>query len=349
MFEKYFFVQVPNKMFAYDTNFFATNDELIVFYNLGTVVQARNPKQVLITIDMLNSLFPLDLTNYPRGKKRIMKALKGLQEKGYIKTKYDLTSIKNSSVIEVFLPDSKDDIYTSKVKSGAWTYYGYTEVTDDMYEKIETVGQFKILIYVKFRAGIADYRISYREWELVLDVSHQTAVKLITECHKKDIIKRLRGDYYTTDAGEVRQEPNRYDVKVVEEKKINLEKEINTTVKSMGSEDKTKETRKSNWFKTGQASKLNADDMYIYLTTSCYVLKKHAEKRINGLNSNENGNKLVEALMKKAKKRIRNEKQKEKPMSDLNILELEFAARPSNYKYKKQHNPNDISHILGDD
>ena len=302
--EKY--VQIPNKMFAFATEYYATSDELFVFYHIGRIVQARNPYLVLTSIDMLHTITILDYGNPSRGKSRVKKALHGLQDKGYIKLTFE-GSLKNSSLVEITLPSSDDKIYKESVKSGSWTYYGYTEVRDSLLEKAENIEQIKVLIYVEWRQGIKDidYAVSYTEWEQVLGVSHTTAVKILKECTQKGMIVKKRGQYYLDSNGETRQETNQYMINTAPEKEPDFEKEFNFTVKSLNSRVNTSEERDSNWFKTGNESKLDANDMYIYLTTKCSLFKEHAEKRINGLNnSGDGGQNLVTSLMKKANERL---------------------------------------------
>ncbi|QGS68704.1 hypothetical protein CV093_10170 [Oceanobacillus sp. 143] len=86
-----------------------------------------------------------------------------------------------------------------------------------MYTKSNTIEQFKVLIYVKWRSFSnskkkQSYAISYREWESVLKVSHQTAVKIIEQCCEDGLIKKERGEYYTNCDGEIRQETNKYQI-----------------------------------------------------------------------------------------------------------------------------------------
>ncbi|MEK4245288.1 hypothetical protein MKZ20_08085 [Psychrobacillus sp. FSL K6-2684] len=348
------YVQIPNKMFAFDTEYYATNDELFIYYHLGKIVQARNPILILTSIDMLNELTILDQSNLSRGKSRIKNALLGLQAKGYISFECDVP-LKNTSLIKVYLPNKEDKVFKEKVKSGSWTYYGYTEVRESLLAKAEKIEHIKVLIYVKWREGIKgiEYAISYSEWEKVLGVSHSTAVKLLNECSQKGMIVKHRGDYYITANGETRQETNRYKVRPdVVSGKFDLQKEVNTIVNSVDLEIKSSEKRKSNWFKTGEESKLHVNDFYIYLTTECTILKTHAKKRIEGLKKSETGLQFYIHTMSKAQEKISLEtrdKLIEKVKDEQMMLDmLDDLERPT-VSWKQQTNKNDLSDILGDD
>lgn len=350
------FVAIPNKMFAFDSKYFVTCDELMVYFQLGRLVHARDPRYTIISVDMLNSIIEFDVNNQARGKKRVKTALLSLKDKGYIEISYDKYELKNSSPIEVFFPELNDDVFTENVKSGNWTYVGFTQVNDDMFNRTETIEEFIVLIYVKWRSFENDtdrkYAISYSEWEQVLNVSHQTAVKIIKMCCQKNLIKKYRGDYYINLDGKIRQETNKYEVK--EEPSINmfdLHKEINTVSNSMTNESKSVESREHNWFKNGDESKLNENDMYVFMSTKCSVLKKHAQKRIDGLRKTDGGSKLVEYLEKSASKKISDERlKKTKPKYSQNDLdEIESYLRYDPRPYINKKNENDLSDILGDD
>jgi len=346
------FVQMPNRMYAFETKYYATDDEFLVFYNLGKIVLARNTKLVKTNINLLNELMKLEFTNQSRACARIKDALLGLDRKGYIELSYQGT-LKNTSLLEVILPDSLDEVYTSSVKSGSWTYRGYTEVRDSLLVKAENVTHMKVIIFIRWRESI-EYAISYAEWEQVLDVSHQTAVKIIKYCHDNGIITKLRGDYYLTAAGEARQKTNRYltNDKVVEP--IDVNKTINTMVKSQNISEKSIESRKHNWFNTDKDSKLQVQDMYIFFTTRCNYLKEHAYKRINAIESvSEGGKALILDLTNKANVKIKDEKMSREKEKTLHLqrmeAEMESYNRPFIYQKRVDNNDEDLSFLLGDD
>jgi hypothetical protein len=342
------FVAMPNCMFAFDTEFYVTDEEFLLFYYLGTIVQVRNPQLVLTNIELLTSIMVSFDSNSSRRKSKIKKALLSLETKGYISITHTSSEIKNTTSLEICLIDLKHPIYTNSVQSGAWTYKGFTQITENMYSRVENGKQLKIISYVSWRSQIS-YRISYNEWERVLDVSHQTAVKLISECQKKGLILKKRGDYYTNAAGEIRQETNGYEINNKKSKDFNLAKEINTNVKSENKSMMSVEVRTHNWFKTGDDSKLNDNDFEVYLTSKCSVLKEHANKRIAGLQKSEGGAQLVKNKMEKAKKRKQQTTFDKKKLPDRQREMLEDMLDTREVKYISQKSKNDLSHILGDD
>lgn len=359
--EKDYFVAIPNRMFAFDTEYFTTKEELIVFYQLGLHVTARDPRISIVNIELLNAELELDRSHPTRGKKKIEQALLGLHDKGYIKMTFSGTKLKYTTHLTVKLPEMSDPVYTHEITSGSWKYKGFVEVTDDMFVRTKNIDQFKVLIYVKWRSFLYSkdklkYAISYMEWESVLDVSHATAVKIIDDCVKEGLIVKHVGQYYTTLGGEPRQETNRYDVKEEKEQNnLDIVKAVNVVLHSDELNGKTIEKRKHQWFIMD--SRINVDDMVVYLTTDCSVLKEHAEKRITGISKNENGKESMESLIRKAHQTIRKE-EVEKKLQDKRGLEKMAEMKElwerenraiSKQKYQKKKASYDISDFLGDD
>jgi hypothetical protein len=342
------FVAMPNCMFAFDTEFYVTDEEFLLFYYLGTIVQVRNPQLVLTNIELLTSIMVSFDSNSSRRKSKIKKALLSLESKGYISITHTSSEIKNTTSLEICLIDLKHPIYTNSVQSGAWTYKGFTQITENMCSSVENGKQLKIISYVSWRSKI-DYAISYNEWEQVLDVSHQTAINLISECQKKGLIIKHRGDYYITASGEIRQETNSYEINNKKSTEFNLAKEINTFAKSETKSMMSIETRPNNWFETGDESWLTENDFYIYLTSKCSVLKEHAAKRIAGIQKSVGGAQKIKNKMEKAKKRKQQATFDNKKLSDSqrDMLEDMFDTREATYISQKSKN--DLSHILGDD
>lgn len=345
-----FFVAMPNKMFAFDTEFFATDDEFLLFYHLGTLVQARNTSLIIANIELLTSELCSNDTNTSRAKAETKNALFGLQEKGYISINYRESNITYTTYLHITLADLQNNVYTEPVKSGSWEYRGFTGVTDKDFNKTSTAKELKIITYVLWRSQIK-YDISYYEWEKILGVSYSTAVKHIQDCHRNGLIVKQRGDYYTTSSGEIRQETNSYKIKknVDDDNEVDYNKAFNTLSKSMKRESMSKETRKNNWFKTGskKETRLDENDFYIYQTTKCDVLREQALNRINGLKNTKGGSKLVQYLTKKAKETISLEQRKK--CSDIHeLVQLEDMLEERPIVYKKQ-DTEDYSYMFDDE
>lgn len=345
-------------MFAFETDYFATNDELLVFYHVCTLVSARNPSLAILNIDLLNNIMNLDQKNQSRGKQRIKDAILGLTQKKYINIVNCESTLRYNTLLRISIPSTDDSIYTDSVKSGGSTYKGFTPVKEELFSSAETVLELKVAIYVEWRSKI-DYAISYKEWVNVLSVCHQTAVKIISECKDKGLITKLRGDYYYTSTGEIRQETNRYK-SVSKQPEYNQQKKINTVVKSMTTQSQSTETRPHNLFTD---RRLDMNDLYIYLTTDCVVLKQHAEKRLEGICKTPAGKKAMDTYTKKAKEKIKKEKQEkhvmnvQEALSNSNMPDIFFDdnedhdTRYRRIKQSQERNRkmNDYSYLLGND
>ncbi|MGY4793649.1 hypothetical protein ACVNNN_01485 [Lysinibacillus fusiformis] len=341
------YVQIPNKMFAYETKYFMNEYEIYIFYHLGRLVSARDTHYVMTSVDLLTEIIDLSDKNKARLKKRILNALKKLQQTGYIEMNYT-GELKNSTLLNIILPDSQDPIYLEAVRSGSSKYVGYTEVPDSLLKNAEHLNHVRVLIYTKWREQI-EYKISYKEWACVLGVSDSTAVKILTDCHKKGLIKKIRGDYYIADSGEPMQEINKYKINNAEDEEVNALKKQNTFLKSIDSKEKSNEKRNHNWFNVDKSSKIDVFDMFVYLTTDCDALKQHAEKRIRAIqNSSEGGKKLIESLRYKANKIILEEKDR-KELEQIHAKQfLEDYDEHREVTYKKKHHDDDISFLLDD-
>ncbi|MGG1400169.1 hypothetical protein ABE288_20455 [Bacillus salipaludis] len=351
--EKDYFVAIPNRMFAFETECYATNEELMVFYQLGILVTARNPRVAIANIELLNSELEFDRSNQSRGKQKVREALLSLHDKGYIILTFSDSKLKNNTHITVELPDTKSDpIYTQEILSGSWKYKGFTEVTHDMFDRSRTIDQFKVLIYVKWRSfsntkDRIEYAISFQEWASILKVTHATANKLIDGCVEDGLIVKHSGQYYTTFDGKIRQETNRYVVKEEEEQKpFDIIKEVNISLHYDNLKVKSKEKRKHNWFTPN--SKINDNDVYVYKTTNCLYLREHAKKRIDAISMNENGKKMIENFFEKANQRLKKEEQEKKVQEerDKEMVAQFEDDRFRKWKYKKTKASNDISDIL---
>lgn len=347
------FVAFPMKMYAYETKYFASDDEFLVFFHIGRLVSARNPLIAFVNVELLHPMIQFDRTNDSRNKKRILNAILGLQSKNYIKIEQPEQDAKNTTLLTITLPHVEDSIYTSVVYSGGSKYSGFTPVTDTMFGMADTVKELKVLIYTDWRGKI-NYSVSYREWADVLGVSSQTAVNLIESCREKGFISKHRGDYYKADDGSIRQETNRYFVKHSVGGDWNPDKEMNTALKSMKSKQNSTETRPHKWF---TKDFIVENDMYVYLTTKCDVLKEHAKSRINGVSTSPSGKEIMEKLRTKTMKKIEqhqqirrvNEAISQENMRELIYESLDNRVEKSWTHYKERRKSDDFSHILGND
>lgn len=346
------FVAIPNRVFAFESNSFLTNDEIEVFYQLCVNATARNPRLAKVNVALLNDIIEFDISNSSRSKKRVRDALLCLQEKGYIKMAFSDSGLKNTTYLEVSLPAPTDQLYKEKVKSGSWTYMGFTKVTDEMYERAETIDQLKVLIYVDWRSFSqaeeeVKYAISYKEWEAVLGVSHATAVNIIKDCEREGLIYVKHGQYYTTLDGQVRQETNEYSIKEPSERKpVDLAKQLELSSHFESLRQKSSERRKHNWFDID--AYINEDDMYIFLTTSCSVLKESAERRSGNIRQSGKGQSLDDALAKAQNRIEREEKDRrlQQQRDEEELAKMEERLDREHVYGNRNHQVNDMSFLF---
>ncbi|MEK4346726.1 hypothetical protein [Paenibacillus sp. FSL P4-0184] len=350
------YVAIPNRMFAHETEYFTTNDEYLVFYHIGTLVSARNPNLAHLNIELLNSIIMLDENNLPRGKNRIKVALLGLHSKNYINLDFKDDKLKYNTMLDIFFPNTEHPIYTEAVESGGSKYKGFTAVTDDMFYSTNSVIELKVLTYVEWRSKIS-YSIAYSEWECVLDVCHQTAVNIISDCNNKGLIKKHRGDYFTTSSGDIRQETNKYYRKSIEQEPI-FEKKENTVLKLMKSSSESTETRLHKWFSD---EFLDENDMYVYITTTCDLIKKQAKKRIDAISKNASGKPRMDKLLKRANEKLKKEESEMQVVKFYSKLSDEMMGMngcesddtyEETYRRTQQSstkNNRDYSYLLGND
>ncbi|WP_336882265.1 hypothetical protein [Priestia koreensis] len=343
------YVSIPNKAFAFETDYYLENDELLVYYHVCCCVSARNPLLTLINVDMLSELITFQDNNTARKKKRIRDAVVNLHEKGYFSLSTKEEKIKNSTLLNIHLFHDKTPLFELKVRSGSWNYKGYTQIYDEEFNRVSTPEEFKVLIYTKLRSfenlkeDKCKYAISFFEWASVLKVTHATAVKIINQCVENKIIIKHSGEYYLTTLGKVRQDTNKYELKTETEFE-DSEHEVETQAPDddiyVKEYHKSTEQSTHGWFYKKSNYRLTPNDMVVYFTTECNVLKKHAEKRIRAVSKSSKGKAAMDNLMNEA--RI---------MMDHTAKRIEYSFEsgpPEEYVYvkRKRKRADDISDLL---
>ncbi|WP_281658225.1 hypothetical protein [Halobacillus sp. Cin3] len=345
--EKY--VSMPNRMHAFESKDYVSDFEFGVFYLLGCNVLARDTKTVKTNVHLIYDLFKFGAKNQGRAKAKIRDALMSLEEKGHIGISYTHVPMKYDTTLSITLLSNQKKYTDKMVKSGSWQYRGYTEVTNDYWEKAATLRQFRTLVYILWRQTI-DYQISYLEWSSVLNISHQTAINNIKDCVEAGLIKKERGQYYIDSFGDIRQETNRYTTNQDEETSGDEDDERDLVhgdyIDKLESE--CTEIRNHNWY--GRKNRLNANDFIIFLTTNSKNLKEAATARVNAIErSGEGGKTLIENLSNEAKKEIAAKERQERINEKLEKKIAEDLSDESFHRtveYKKRKHKKDISHLL---
>ncbi|MEK4752294.1 hypothetical protein MKX72_07355 [Priestia sp. FSL R5-0597] len=222
------FAVLPNVAFAGGTEYHLTKDELMVFVHIQFVKQVglMDTQITRIYTDMLLEDLEWKTTTASRDNKRVVTALEGLEKKGYIVIQFDGKKITNSLLtITVVEEMMKVGTHVSvKWKDKPLPFKGYTKIEGDDYNLAEVDGQkMTVIAYVLWRSGIEGYKIAFKEWQLVLNVSDKTAQSIINDCDSN--INIIRGEKYKDENGQWRQEPNTYELKKNMSTKSKLEKE----------------------------------------------------------------------------------------------------------------------------
>jgi hypothetical protein len=339
------YVQIPNKIFAFDSEYFMTNDELSVYFMLCRMVSARNHQKVECNIELINSKIDFRYSDESKNKNIIKKALTGLHEKKYIILSFSDDKLNNNTLLSVYIAK----IYSEVVMSGNLKFKGYTEVYDDMYDACKgNIQHLKVLIYVDWRSQIG-FDIPLSQWEKVLDVSNKTAVKILDECITAKIINKERGQYYVEN-GKPRQETNSYSVVSEEDREIkedikpSFTKKVNTMVNASMRREESNEQRSHKLFGN---DKLNGNDYFVWITTECPILKEHGNKRFNAIaNKSEGGKNLVASWKKEAENCLKQEKRL-KNQQDVSDSSFKASIDDREYIYKAKKGT-DYSHLFDD-
>ncbi len=175
------FGTIPNRMFAWGTNDWCSNDEKMVYLELffmqevSEMLEGSN-KTMTITIETLAYALNWKTDRRSVGYNRVVKCLNSLRRKKYIHfSGEDLTARDVETFTVLILED-----YETVVEADApWSqrnnvrqFYGYTKIMSGEYRTLkESKYDLTLYLYSKWRENIKTYQISYVEWAMVLDVT----------------------------------------------------------------------------------------------------------------------------------------------------------------------------------
>lgn len=309
------FVRIPMKMFAYGTKHYVTDDEMVVYYELGYHCWGRDISVAHINVELLHARL-----EWNNGKNRIIKALSGLRDKKYIF--YNCDDIKATTYLTIHMPRVKTKLFEEavvvdeKLKLAGWEGITETIMNICKQDKATKTGQrLKVITYILWRANLKNtrdfiYCISFPEWANVLQVSERQAIRIIDSLKREKVIKVTSGAFYFDNNNQIRQEMNKY---AMPEPKGEDGNDYKPTMSGRNRKivavaellintiDERVKVR-SNLFDYGSA--LGVEDMIIYKTTECKLVKEQGKKRFNSLSKSESGKAMVESWTRKAKKEI---------------------------------------------
>lgn len=275
-----YFVRIPVDMFD-EKNI--SGDGVLLFHEICFHGNCRNPYVTYITVDMLSQVSGLTV-------KVVIEKIIELSNEGFITFQTDDSELKKNTFLTIHTP-----------KGMTKAYDGFQELHKSTVDRvkessIKKKGQtLKALVYIMWRKNI-EYKISYKEWAYVLGISERTANTFIKELVDEGLISKIRGDYYTTETGEIRQEMNSYVVK--DEKKIfksniTQDHKRNLSVADLLVECTDERINPDNCRLFIYGSDLTVEDMYIYKTTKCPLVLKWGKKRYEAISTTKGGKKLV--------------------------------------------------------
>lgn len=185
------FGTIPNRMFAWGTNDWCSNDEKMVYLELffmqevSEMLEGSN-KTMTITIETLAYALNWKTDRRSVGYNRVVKCLNSLRRKKYIHfSGEDLTARDVETFTVLILED-----YETVVEADApWSqrnnvrqFYGYTKIMSGEYRTLkESKYDLTLYLYSKWRENIKTYQISYVEWSMILGVTDRQARTIISE------------------------------------------------------------------------------------------------------------------------------------------------------------------------
>lgn len=296
------FVGMPIKMFAFGHEglFVTKKDEnaFILYYLLDTMTRnIYTWGSVETSVSLLSKKLPIK-TKESDNRAEIKRLLLSLFNKGFIKIYFDEESFENDTLLTIRMLELDDAHIMGVVDSDKYKHTGWVAVTEEMFKACKgNARHLRMMIYTEWRMfrgqqNEGTYRISYGEWERVLDISHPTAVSLIKEVEKLNLIDKFRGAMYTDASGNLKQETNLY-APVTEEQREerkagdkaketdSFAKKHNTEVLALVNEMEVTDprTEKTNLFNPSKKVYLNPYCWYVWQTTDCKITKKQGDKR----------------------------------------------------------------------
>ncbi|MGO3380051.1 MAG: hypothetical protein ACTIL5_10185 [Lactococcus cremoris] len=193
------FVQIPNKMFM-DTN----NDEKLVYAILQyTQTVGHLDKDNRMTRTMIPLLVSdLGWSKGQYSNKKVVKALKGLKEKGYI----NFESTQDVFVVQIHNIDTQEEhIVSVDWKSSGVKFGGFTKIKYSVIDNLLEGKDFTLYAYTEYRKmKTHQYRICYEEWGFVLKVAKSNAFTVI---NNSEVIIKVSNGF---DSDTKRRETNSY-------------------------------------------------------------------------------------------------------------------------------------------
>lgn len=193
------FVQIPNKMFI-DTN----NDEKLVYVKLLQSQMIgyldKDNRTTMTTLSLLVTLLGWSKGQY--SNKKVVKALNGLKEKGYI----NFESTQDVFTVQINKWNDKEEhIVPVDWKQSGVKFSGHTQIRLSVIDNLLEGKDFTLYSYAEYRTmKNHQYRICYEEWGLVLKVAKSNAFNSV---NNTEVIVKVSNGF---DSDTNRRETNSY-------------------------------------------------------------------------------------------------------------------------------------------
>ncbi|MBE5107256.1 hypothetical protein IGI01_18810 [Bacillus thuringiensis] len=176
---------IPNVAFGFGTKYYLDSDEFMMFVHLQFMKQIGLENTIVTVIDILVAGLKRNTCIKSRDKKRVVDALRGLESKGYIII--DFTEKITKDILTITINKDMENKEVKTVvdwKEKPFIFKGFTRISYDKYNLAESNCQHLIIIaYITWRENAKyTYKIAYKEWELILNVSDKTARGKVAEC-----------------------------------------------------------------------------------------------------------------------------------------------------------------------
>ena len=201
----------PNVAFAFNTEYHLTPEELYVYTNLHFLNPNALVDAVASTVDNLVWTIGWQEARASKPRAKVIAALTGLQDKGYIEIECEGSMDKGFLHISLNKEMEKAEVETTvDYKTNPYVWKGFTVITAAQFNLIESAEEFMVLAYTIWRDNPNfDYRICFNEWAGVLGCSRRNAIRILDKCERfltKTVGKTIISDGKTT------QEANIYKV-----------------------------------------------------------------------------------------------------------------------------------------
>jgi hypothetical protein len=203
-----YFVKIPMKMFAFNTEWYVSDDEMWFYYEICKNALLFNPGVTITNIDLLSEI-PTHIESISKYKIHIRECINSLASKGYINI--EPSKYGNATMLTIE-HNNNAATWPEMVSNGVFKYSGWQKLNLDQYNKItgkHKGRKIKIMAYADWRANI-DRDISLSEWALTLELSDRRVQDSLRECEELGLVNIRHGAYYINEEDKLRQMKNGY-------------------------------------------------------------------------------------------------------------------------------------------